>query len=67
MFFSFGRKSNGYDDDRDNMYDEDEFGQSVSYSMYDSTSVPEFSAYRSYKIKSKIKKIKENSRKQQKM
>ncbi|MBQ2775597.1 MAG: hypothetical protein IJF40_06910 [Clostridia bacterium] len=63
MFFSFGRKTNGYDDDAE-YYDEDGFLVETPYDMCDSAVVPDFNAYKSSKTKSKIKQIKENSRKQ---
>ncbi len=64
MFFSFGRKSNGYDnEDEFDYYDEDGFYTDSPYSMLNST---DHKAYRSAKIKAKMKQIKENSRKQQK-
>ena len=64
MFFSFGRKTNGYDSEEEfEYYDEDGFYIDSSYSMLNST---DHKAYRNAKIKSKLKQIKEISRKQQK-
>lgn len=63
MFFSFGRKANGYDSEEEfEYYDDDGFYRDSPYSMLNST---DHKAYRNAKIKSKLKKIKENSRKQQ--
>ena len=65
MFFSFGRKIEGYDGDADDLgyYDEDGFYIDSPYNMFDSVG---FDYYSNLKTGMKLKKIKGKSSKQKK-